>query len=118
MADLKERIFDKYADWMAEIDRKLWIHGRSQGGVAIYYIRATLAVVITGIVWYVGNLVLFDPETGIVPLTDNMTPATHDKFSATDGTITWFWSIWPVIVLIGAAVYVIYSALIREPRTF
>lgn len=115
---IKEEIWEKAAKWQAKFEKNgIWIHGRKEAGLAIYFIRATLAVIITGIVWYVGNIVLFDPSTGIVPISDNLSPA-NAKFTATDGTVQWFWSIWPIIILIGAGVYVVYSALIREPRTY
>ena len=83
-------------------------------GVAVYWIKAIVAVVIAGAIWYIGNLVLFSDQ-GIATTVENLSPG---YFGNTDAAIKWFWNVFPFIFLIGAAIYVIYGALTREPRTF
>jgi len=112
---IKEEIWDKAFEWHRKVENKLWMYGRGEAGVAIYFIRALIALLLGGIMWYVGNLILFDPEIGIVQTTDNMTNATETYFGNISGAVEWFWSIFPFVFMIGAAVYVIYGALKEEP---
>jgi len=87
---------------------------RDERGVAVYWIKAILAVLVAGSIWYIGNMVLYG-DGGIAEVAENHSPG---YFGDTDSAVRWFWSIFPFIFLIGAAVYVIYSALIREPTTY
>lgn len=91
------------------------ISGESGRGVAVYFIRSMIAIIIGGIVWFAGNVILFDSETGIVPITDNMSDATETYFGDIAGHVHWFWSIFPFVLMLGAAIYVIYGALSEEP---
>lgn len=85
-----------------------------QSGVAVYFIQAIILLIVSGIVWYVGNEILFG-EHGIGTYYENRIP---EDQRPTDDTYRWVWNTWPIVVLIGAAAYTILASQIREPRTF
>lgn len=82
-------------------------------GVAVYFIRSIMALIVGAIIWWAGNIILLDEKTGVVPITENISDATS-KFTETSGTIIWIWKIFPVVMLIAVAIYVVYSALRRD----
>lgn len=86
-------------------------------GIAVYFIRAILVLVICGVFWYVGNLVLFSDQgiaTVVENFDNNIGPITN-----TGPKLEWFWTYgFPFVMIVGVSVYVIYSALIREPRAW
>jgi hypothetical protein len=67
---------------------------------------------VCGFVWYFGNELLFS-EHGIATYYENEIP--EDQRPTSD-TFEYAWNIWPLIVLIGAAIYVIYAAMHKEPH--
>lgn len=87
---------------------------RDQRGTAFAFVHAILILIVCGIVWFVGNEVLFG-EHGIGTYYENEVP---EDQRPTTGTYKWVWNSWPIVVIIGAAVYTIMAGQIREPRQF
>jgi len=83
-------------------------------GVATYFVAAILTLMITGIVWYVGNQLLFG-KAGIGTYYENMVPEAQRP---TGEVYKWFWNVWPVVIIIGCILYTVLAAQIREPRTW
>jgi uncharacterized membrane protein (DUF106 family) len=87
-----------------------------QRGIAVYWIRAIIAVIACNIIWYVGNVVLFS-DHGLATVVDNL-DNTIGPITNMGSEVEWFWTYaFPWVILIGAAIYVIYSALLQEPTT-
>jgi len=87
---------------------------KDQRGLAVYWIRAIVAVIICNMIWYIGNVVLFSDQ-GLATIVDNLDNSIG-PITDMGPNVQWFWTYaFPWIILLGAAVYVIYSALLREP---
>lgn len=85
-------------------------------GIAIYWIRALIAVIVCNMIWYIGNVVLFSDQ-GLATVVDNL-DNTIGPITDMGANVQWFWTYaFPWIILIGAAIYVLYSALTREPTS-
>lgn len=87
---------------------------RDENGVAVYFIYGIVILVISGMVWYVGNQLLFGPQ-GIGTYYENTTP---DDQKPTANVYKWVWNVWPIVVIIGAALYTILAAMIKEPYSY
>ncbi len=87
---------------------------RDQRGVAVYFVYAIMILIISGIVWNVGNQLLFG-KSGIATYYENMTP---EEQKPTAGVYKWVWNVWPIVVIIGCVIYVVLAGQIREPRTW
>lgn len=88
---------------------------RSAKGVAAFYIRGLIALVIGGIVWFAGEILLFDKDIGFVATTENVSNATQTHFPAIGGAIEWFWHVFPFVMMVGCFIWVVYGALKKEP---
>lgn len=80
--------------------------------VAMYFIRGVVAALLAGMIWWVGNVILYAPNAGVAEVLENLQPG---YFYETDAAIRWFWAIFPLVLLVGAVIYVIYGALRKEP---
>lgn len=83
-------------------------------GVAIFFVYAIILLMLCGMVWYVGNEVIFG-EHGIGTYYENSVP---ENQKPTHNVYKWVWNVWPIVVIIGAVVYTIMAGQIREPRTY
>lgn len=70
-------------------------------------------MLIVGALWYLGNIILYG-EVGIVSMTEAMDNEAVHYFGGTTQAVAWFWSIFPYIFLIGAALYVVYGAVVAR----
>lgn len=85
----------------------------SRGQIAIYFLRALSAVLVCGVVWYLGNIILYG-DVGIVSMTESMDNEGVNNFGDTTAAVAWFWQIFPWIFLVGAALYVLYGSIVAR----
>ena len=79
--------------------------------VAVHYVRAIVALMVVGIVYWAGNIAMFS-SGGVVTLLENASGPSD--YGTTADMIRWAWQVWPIVAIIGIAVYVIYASIREE----
>lgn len=84
--------------------------------VVVYYVRALVATIVFGVVWYVGNVIIFAEDIGIASIFEGLMPG---YFFNADSMIKLFWgTILPILFLVSIALYVLMVSQIKEPTSY
>lgn len=87
-------------------------------GVATYLVRAAIGLVVVGLVWWLGNMLLFG-EIGVVNITENLNPSGgyEDSLGDIDQFVLWAWKGFLFFTLATVFAYAVYGAIKEEVLT-
>jgi len=72
-------------------------------GVGFFFIKGMAIIFITVLLWSVMN----EPIQTVLSVAED---EVSENMSDTHGAATWAWTIWPIVIIVGAAIYMVYAS--------
>lgn len=113
MMDIKKKTKKHFSTLASRLNMATQSHG-----VATYLFRAAIGLVVVGLVWWLGNMLLFG-EIGVVKITDNLQPSGDfaQRLGDIDQFVIWAWKGFLFFALAAVFAYAIYGAIKEEVIT-